>query len=45
MKKEYQKPMAEVIEFVPEDDIMDVDAGDDDWFGEDGEASGSVEDW
>ena len=27
MKKEYKKPLAEVIEFVPEEDIMNGDLG------------------
>ena len=41
MKKEYEKPMAEMIDFVPDDDIMDdVDIGDDDWNG-----GSSLEDW
>ena len=46
MKKEYKKPLAEMIKFVPEDDIMDLDigAGDDDddiGFG----SGSSVEEW
>ena len=45
MKKEYKKPLAEMIKFVPEDDIMDgLDIGDDDddiGFG----SGSSVEEW
>ena len=44
MKKEYEKPLAEIIEFVSEECIMnDVLDPDDD--GIIGEGSGSVEEW
>ena len=43
MKKEYKKPLAEIIEFVSEERIMnDVIDPDDDIIGGD---SGSVEEW
>ena len=48
MKKEYKKPLAEIIEFIPEEDIMN-----DDEFGvgggpgleEGGSGGGDDEDW
>ena len=44
MKKEYQKPMVEMIEFVPDDDIMNDEIDGDEGFIGEGD-SGSVEDW
>ena len=40
MKKNYQKPLAELIEFVPEDVIMNGDLGNLPGFG--GEGGGSI---
>lgn len=44
MKKDYKKPLAEIIEFVPEDTIMDsIDVGDGPAVG--GSGVGDDDDW